>query len=217
MSSIFDILTLICGYSILIPFFVCILLYKRIPEQFRHLVYFVFIATVGETVARILFALQLEGLPALHAYTLIEGIILLLFYREVFRARFKSIYFTIAILLFSLSTILNSFILQHVFEVNSNARTLEALLIIGCAVLLYFFLFELAETVYFKKPLLWINNGVFFYFTLSLLFFLFGNYLMHNYSKALNKMIWMMHAVFLIIFHLILARGIWLLGKKASS
>lgn len=212
-----DALRTVSGYSILVPLVVCIKFYPDIPGSLRNIVYFVWIATAGQVVSIGLYMEGISGLPALHAYTLVEGIILLLFYRQVLKQKYNSAYFTTAIILFFLFTVVNVTFIQSIDEINSNARTLEAALIIACTILYYFHLFESEGSSSFKRPLLWINSGIFLYFSMSLLFFAFGHYLMQNYTAILNSIAWRLHGVFLNIFHLILARGIWLLGKRANS
>lgn len=218
LDDIQDILWAISGYSVLIPLIVCVIVFKNVPRRFRAIAYFVFIATAGEIVAYLLIRTHIHSLPALHAYTLIEGIILLLVYSKLLTSKIKPTYFTITIILFTLFALFNAAFIQSIFEINSNVKTLESFLILGCAVLFYFVLLESDGDLYaFKKPLTWINNGIFLYFSMSLFFFIFGNYLLNNYSAEFNNLIWRIHTLFLIIFHLILARGIWLLGKKAAS
>lgn len=216
-SLVLDILNAISGYSVFIPCIVCIILRNKIPPSYRNIVYFVWIATIGEIISRILYTFHFNGLPALHIYTFAEGVILLLFYHGLLNKKYKPTYLTLIIIIFSVFTVWNSAFIQSIYEVNSNARTLEASLIIVCAILYYFLLFELEDSFSLRTPLLWINNGIFLYFTASLLFFVFGNYLMQHYTTRFNTMIWRLHTIFLLIFHIILARGIWLLGRRVVS
>lgn len=204
-------------FGALIPFSISLLRFRQIPRRFKLIIVFTLISAIGELTATVLVLLRTGNtLPGLHIYTLAEGVILLLFYSQLLLKKIRPAFFWIIIVLFSLFTILNSIFLQSIFEINSNARTVEALLILGCAILSYFYLFESEDIAIPKQALLWINSAIFLYFSISLFFFIFGNYFMQNYPMSVNKLIWDMHKVFHLIFQIILARGIWLLGKKAA-
>ncbi|TCS88210.1 hypothetical protein EDD80_10372 [Anseongella ginsenosidimutans] len=215
--DILNIFRKISLFGALIPFSISLLRFRQIPRRFKLIIVFTLISTIGELTATVLVLLRTGNtLPGLHIYTLAEGVILLLFYSQLLLKKIRPAFFWITIVFFSLFTILNSIFLQSIFEINSNARTVEALLILGCAILFYFHLLESEETESIKRSLLWINNAIFLYFSVSLLFFISGSYVLTNYPMSVSKLIWDMHKVFHLIFQIILARGIWLLGKKAA-
>ncbi len=151
-------------------------------------------------------------MPLLHFYTAGGFICLAWFYKTVLNNFINARIFWSVALLFLIFTLVNSFFIQNIFTFNSNALTVESVLIIILA--LFTFVFFLNDIVKESgrpdiKSLNWINSGLFIYHSSDLLIFYFGATITHSFSKSLNLYTWVFHSFFSIVMYTCFFTGLW--------
>lgn len=166
-------------------------------------------------------ALWLTGtpnLPVLHAYTVIEFLLFGSFYALLAPDRSQQRLLAGIVGVGTVLIVLNSLLLQPLDTFNSNARTLESLLLASFAVHRLFRVSATATTTQTneQRALFWINAGVLLYFSASLIVFLFSDYT-SQLSIEMSRNIWSIHALFNLLFSCLLAVGIFKLWKPTTT
>ena len=128
-----------------------------------------------------------NNLPLLHLFTVVEFILLALFYNSILsessRVYIKPILIVVAILL-----VLNSIFLQGVYEYNSIAKGISQIFILGLSI---YYIFN-SDKHQIRKDnsevgfLNMINGAILFYFAGSLFIFMSTNFLI-SMTDALVK------------------------------
>ena len=157
------------------------------------------------------------NLPILHVYTVVEFILLGSFYALLATSKAQQRIVVGLMTVGLLLIVLNSVLLQPFDTFNSNARTLESLLLASFAVQRMFQVSgnHLNQTTE-QKALFWINAGVLLYFSASLIVFLFSDYT-SQLSIEMSRNIWSIHALFNLLFSCLLAVGIFKLWKPTTT
>ena len=114
--------------------------------------------------------------------------------------------------------VLNTYLLQPLEAYNSNARTLEALLL---AVFAVYNLFRGSELEAYRqtpegKAFYLVNAGVLLYFSASLFIFLSSSYT-QDLSIETSRNIWTIHALLNIVYNGLLCAGLLTFWKTNST
>ena len=143
-------------------------------------------------------------MPLLHLYVPVGFVLLAWFYASLLKdfIKTKIIWFTAILFLFF--SITNTLFFQNVFTFNSNALTVECILVTIMALFLYIVFLNhiVKETVeYDIKSLNWINSGLFIYYSATLLIFYFGATIVHTFSETLNLYTWVLHSLLSVVMY----------------
>lgn len=136
-----------------------------------------------------------------HLFGLVEGVLLILLFREILRMRMRRYYYLL-IAYVSVYT-LTSIIFENIFAFNTYSRSFEALLMIGLAVLSLYVFYIREEDIFIEKsPQFWIVIGVLIYFSGALFSFLlssdmlsqspdrfYGSWIIHNFSNLAQNVL----------------------------
>lgn len=187
--------------------------YLRDSLQFVGL--FVGLAVLGELVSYVTGRLlHMRNLHILHVYTILEFNIIALFYWAFFGTFYLRLLVPGIMVGFTVLAILNSLFLQSLSVYNTYARGLEAVLIIGMAVLCYYkILTELSTKRLDKDPVFWINTGFLLYFAGSLFFLILSNALLVKSDRTLILTVFGLHALLMVLMHLFIGVGLWFSPK----
>jgi hypothetical protein len=153
-----------------------------------------------------------NNMPLLHIYVAGGGVLLLWFYRTVLGDFVNSAVLWSGAALFFLFSVINSVFVQPVLTFNSNALTVESVLILILA--LFTFGFLLNDNVktrdgHDRQSIGWINWGLFIYYSSSLLIFYFGSTITRQFSFDLNQYTWIFHSFFSMVMYTCFIVGIW--------
>ncbi|MEL6867922.1 MAG: hypothetical protein AAFP19_26085 [Bacteroidota bacterium] len=169
-------LTLLClAASVLIA----AVAFKRLSPALRIFSFYLLCNLILEALARVAVYFNTASLAMVHLFTLIEFIILSMFYGRVIReiAWFRRSYHWL-VLGGSLFIILNSLFIQPINRLNSYAETLENIILIFYAILFFYNQYQKEEShPNYDRILIWINSGILLYISGSLFIFMFGDVL----------------------------------------
>src|SRR5688572_11871567 len=133
--TLYEYRQIIVPASILIPIFIALSRYKKLPEYAKWILYYLVFASIVNTTATILTWNSVHNLWLLHFYTAIESFFLLYYFKLIIIN--KSVNSIIRILLwaFPLFCIVNFLLLQDLYNFNTYTRPVEAIMLITlCAV-----------------------------------------------------------------------------------
>jgi hypothetical protein len=184
--------------------------FRAFPMPLRIVAIHVLIAGLVDLAAMILWNYKVNNLFLLHIYTIEECGMIILFYSYLLGDAGNRKKFLYVFLGFALLSIANSMFLQPLTRNNTYARSLEAMIIIVCAIM--YFLKLLSETKLkspARSPYFWINTGFLIYFSGSLVLFTLSNYIRGPQYKQLRLDIWTLHAFFSIVLYALIAVGLW--------
>lgn len=187
---------------------------KRLP-QLKYIGIYLILLVITELSSKVLYHLRENNLPILHLYTLLELIFLSLFYRTIFSKNKQII--TWVIIFSSVAIISNSIFIQSILGFNSNAKTLEQIVIIVYAILFFFNYpsLEITDKV-LAKSLNLINSAILIYFSGSLFIFMFSSYFQNN-GLTVNRGFWEFNAFLSLLFQLLVFISLWRIAFRKQT
>jgi len=197
-------------YVLIFTVTIALIRYKYIKNELNFVWYFLLLGAFSELSTRTIshFYPKLNTLPGLHLYTVLEFLFIGLFYHHFFGNFFHRKIMPYTISGFIILAIINAIFIQGIFNFNTYASGLEAIIIILLSLLCFYkMLIELDTREPTKQPIFWINSGFLFYFAGSLFVFILSNFIKgDNYLLSLA---WGMHAFLMLILHIFLGIGLW--------
>lgn len=185
----------------------------RREQKQRHWTYFLVflvLSLITEIVAKITWKQGINNLPLLHIYTLLEFLLLSLFFGELLAKTAKNrtylLYYMAGV---SALIVLNTALLQDLFTFNSNAKTLTQ-----CSFILFsvVWLFQTSaepihENTAQNTSLFYIIAAILLYYAGSLFIFMASNALAR--LEKLASLPWLINAALYFVFQLLVATGLW--------
>lgn len=190
----------------IVPAAVCIPLiagwwrYRRLPGYARLILAYLVIAGIVNVIASLLAVRRINNMPVLHIYTLVEFVLLAVFYKMTLEGKIKK-FIPWLIGAFALLCIAYATYFGSIYAYNIIPRSLESFIIGGLAVI--FFFTQMNTDIRSIEPLLWINAGLLLYFSGSFLLFLFSEVL--SRAGTVNNLAWIMHATLVLLMYLLFA------------
>ena len=195
----------IASIPVILAGIIAIKRFKQFGPELKAFSYFIFLSCFIEIISKSLWFLRIPNLSLLHLYVLLGFILQSLFYAKVLKGFISEKVIWILVLFFSVFTVLNSFLFQDLNSFNSNALTVQSVIIIILSISTYMlFLNDIVKKktdINLVKSLNWINSGFFLYYSSSLLIFYLGDFISKNYSPILNQYTWAIHTMFLIVMY----------------
>lgn len=183
--------------------------WQRLSKSLKWLVLFLFFNLFIEITARFAAVAFRQNLPLLHLYTLGEFLLFSLFYRQILddQSVFKK-YFSPLITLGLGLVVLNTLLLQSIFEFNSYSKTLVQVIIILYALDYAFRINENTHpnTVQYQGLRL-VNAGVLIYYCGSLFIFMASKY--SNAVGEAFRIFWQTNIILNLIFHSVILIALW--------
>jgi hypothetical protein len=195
--------------SVLIPIGIATYKIKYANKSLKTIWYYLLMDGCSNIVASILADFHINNLPVLHIFTILELLILGYFYLSILKDKKARRVVKYVMVIFPLFCIINLIFFQSIYHFNTNARPVEALIIMACS-LAYFAQINDEGTEWSINPLNWINTGILLYFSGALFIFSFSNLVVSHISKryfAINTLMWNIHATLVLIMYLLIAKG----------
>lgn len=189
------------------------LVYRKLPKTLQLFAHFIFFSTLIQLSSTLLWFLSTNNMPLLHVYVALGFVLLMRFYAQILSGYISKPFLIATTLAFLLFAIVNSIWFESWFSFNSNALTVESILLIILSLFTFNFLLDssgkerLAEL---SRSVNWINSGIFFYYSTSLLIFYFGDLFSSHFSVALNRFTWTLHALFSSVMYTCFFIGLWI-------
>lgn len=188
------------------------LIYKKLGNELKVFSIFLFLSCILQGISLVLWFKEVNNLPVLHIYVVLGFINLAWFYNTLLADFINKRVIWISTLVFTVFSVLNSLFVQPVFKFNSNAVTLQSILIIILSLSTYMLLLNKIVKEKRKdvlKSFNWINSGLFIYYSSTLIIFFFGNLITHRFSMTLNLYAWLLHSFFSVIMYCCFFIGLW--------
>ncbi|OCX52144.1 hypothetical protein BEL04_11670 [Mucilaginibacter sp. PPCGB 2223] len=197
---------------VLLVFFFMIARYRYLENTLKVFWWFIMCSAIVQIIALVLWLLQKNNLPLLHFYVPVGFALLVWYYKMVLAKLITKRVINAVILLFVCFSIVNSIFFQGIFIFNSNALTVESILLIILSIFTFIVLLNqemhaIPQSV--KQSLSWINSGVLIYYASTLLLFYFANYCARHYSVNINTYDWLFHSAASITMYICFFVGIW--------
>lgn len=198
----------------LIPMCLGMVQYKKLPPELKVLFWWSVSSFVLDGISSLLWINSVSNLFLGHIHTVVEVTFLVNVYRIWFKGQFFNRLMMVVVLGFAVLAILNTAFLQA-FETNSTyTKLLESIVFISLA--LYYF-YQLARKMTVsrpeKEPMFWLSTAALIYFSGSFFIFAYANFIM-VYSVEFAVRIWFLHAVFFILFNLLIGIAFWTVLKN---
>ncbi|MEP7237164.1 MAG: hypothetical protein ABI685_04855 [Ferruginibacter sp.] len=208
-------MTVIVPLSILLPIFIGIIKFRWLPVTARVLFWFLIITAIVNGIATIMGRyLHKNNNPLTHAFTVIELLLLLAYYKYLFSPGKKNKSYAIVAVVFIVLCIVNALFFQSIFIYNSYTRSAEAII---CMLLALNYFARLASgstgNKFVKQPDFYFNTGIFLYFSGAFILFLFSNFIVVKLSLHDFLAIWGIHAALVLLMYLFFSTA-FLLCKK---
>jgi hypothetical protein len=190
--------------AILLPVMMAAWKLKQLNAVARIILAYLLTSAVVSLAASAMIWNRMNNLPVSHLYTVVEFFFFTFFYRSLLQGK-KTI--TVIQVCFLLACILNTLFVQDLYQFNSYTRSLEALVIMLLSVNYYALLFtDIATVKPLQHPAFWFNTGIFLYFSGAFMLFVFSNYMLKE-SVSSFKVVWNVHATFVLIMYLLFTLG----------
>lgn len=216
-SAKFIYMGLIVPLSVLVPISFAVFKYKQTDRVLSIIFYYLLLDGLVNLLAVGFAETGINNLPLLHVFTILEFLMLSVFYIGVLKEKLIRTIIKVLMVLFPIICILNFTFFQSIFRFNTYTRPLEVLLIMAYS-LAYFAQINEAESdrKWSSNPLNYVNTGVLLYFSGALFVYSFSNlttaYTSPKY-KLLNLFIWNIHATLLLCMYLLFSWGFYICRK----
>lgn len=190
--------------------------YRYLSRELRLLFWFCVSSFLLDAVSRIFWILSLPNLFIGHVSTLSEFLFLAGIYRIALRGFIARWIVPVIMIGFSALAVINTLFLQSYKFNNSNIKILESFLLIIFSLLFLVKLIHEMKVIRLEKyPMFWVNCAVLIFYSSTLFIFIYSNYLL-LYSKELAIHIWFIHAVFFILFYIVLFLSLWITPRSSN-
>lgn len=212
MEHLSDLLIKFASIPVILVCIYALFVFRELGSELRIFTYFLFLSGIIELFSKILWFQSVNNLPLLHIYVAVGFVLQVWFYHSVLKGFINPNVIWGVAGLFTIFTIVNSIFIQPIDTFNSNATTVQSILILIFSLSTY--LLMLNDIVREKRvnllgSLNWINSGLFVYYASSLLIFYFSNTIFSYFSATANKYLWSVHALFLVVMNLCFFIGLW--------
>ena len=209
MNTQYIYMTFIAPAFILLPILIAIFKYRSLPLAARGLFYYLITEALIILASSTLAYYHQPNTPLYHFGTMVETVLLLYFFYTVFKSTAVSAFIRWMMFLFPIFSIANTLFVQHIFEFNSYAISLQFILIIAMCFLYWWHHSNDDEKSWGVFPLNWIISGLLLYFSSSFVLFTFSNMIISGMSKNTSIVIWNIHATLSIVMYVMIGIGIY--------
>jgi len=193
-------------------------LYKRLDKQRKVFTAFIFLSAVVQFISLAMWFGHNNNLPLLHFYVAAGFVCLCWFYATLLQGFVDGKIIWSVAGIFLVFTTVNSLFFQPFLTFNSNALTVESVLVVILALFTFvFFLNDIVKETAGRniKSLHWINSGLFIYYSSSLLIFYFGSAITETsaFTKTIGQYAWILHSFFSMVMYTCILIGLWRQSK----
>ncbi len=192
----------------LIPLVVGLINRKYFTKGEKALLYLFAISPLFDLTGFILKKNGISNMLVFHIYTIIEFILISVFYSKVISNPKITLYIiTIVVLFLGVAgfDLLNKLTLMDDFSTTTESIIVMLYAIFGYSLLLK----NPIQSKVFAIPLFWFHTAFLLYFAGNLFVFIFSSYLQQHYKQNLFQEIWGIHSVMSMILYLLIATGFW--------
>ncbi len=209
MKSLADVFVgIIVPFSTVIPLFIGIMYYRYADKAIRIILAFLVVSLTINTAGSIIASYNINNLPLLHLYTLLESALLFLFFGLSIRSETGRKLSRIFLFAFPVLCIVDLLFFHSIYQFNSYTRPVESILLVILAMTYISEQVGQERKTGAERAKFWIVLGLLLYFSASFFQFLFSNVLHVTAEKHIRLMIWNIHACFVLIMYILIAVGL---------
>jgi hypothetical protein len=187
--------------------------FKEFTSELKAISYFIFFSAIIQTISLVLWYYRINNMILLHLYINIGIGLLALFYINVLHDYLSKKLIITAVGLFWVASLVDLVVNDKIYKFNSFFLTIESILVIIISLFTFNFILNKDIRIIKQKlysSLMWINSGLFVYYSANVLLFYFGQYIMtvaFGVSAAIN--IWLLHSLFNTLMYTCFIVGLW--------
>ncbi|RYU78045.1 hypothetical protein [Hymenobacter persicinus] len=191
--------------------------WRHLGPSMRWLTGLVWFGLLMELVSRWMMLQKMPNLILSPLDTLAEFVGLTWIYGRELRPWPITRYVPAAIGLFAVLTGISIFTQLHSVQFSPVQHSIESITLLVLALLyLYKLSHGTAVRQLEREPMFWVSAGVLLYFAGDVLIFIFSNYLLQQYSRAVNIQVWAVHAVLFMILCSCYTIALWLSPRPSN-
>lgn len=178
---------------------------------------FVYFSFFCQSVALALWLNGLNNLWILHFNVPLAFALLGFFYMKIWKRYVHQFLIPSIIVFFLVFSLVNSLFFQDIYSFNSNALTVQSMLLVILSLASFGLLIRETSQKYMPitSSLSWMNSGIFIYYASSIVLFFFGDIIMtRSFPKSAGRMAWIPHSVFSTIMYICFLFGLWKSPKQ---
>ncbi len=207
-------MTVIVPFSIGLPIVIGIIRYRSLSVAAKWVLLYLIISALFTGIALLIGRYyHKNNMPVTHAFTVIEFILLVAYYKRI-PGTTRNRFYTILILAFVSLCVVNAIFFQSIYTYNSYTKSIEAIV---CILFAMNYFAAIASAPSSKKiiglPDFYFNAGFFLYFSGAFMLFVFSNFIVSNLSLNNFLIIWTIHAALVLVMYLFFSTA-FLLCKK---
>lgn len=187
-------------------------IWKALRRELRTLSWYLILTGVLQIASLVLWFLHVNNLPVLHFLVPLRFVLLVFMYKSILSGYVRSWVLDALMIGFCIFSVVNTIFFDPWNTFNSNAMTLESIILIILSLSTYVFLMDKRMTEHLKNYLRSVelmNSGVFIYYTSSLLLTYFGKYTIQVINPELSRYTWIIHGIFSVIMYYFFWRALW--------
>jgi len=189
--------------------------YSRLTPLLRSILVWAICSFMLDGLSSFLWLQSKSNLFLGHLHTVVEFALLLNAYRLYFsKPGSKQWAWWLVVGVFALMAFANVLFLQDLWMYNTYIKIIESLVFISLALWYYFQLArEMKVARLEREPMFWLSTAIIIYFSGSFFIHTYSNYMLF-YSLNLGVRIWFIHAIFFILFNMLVSMAYWTNPKK---
>lgn len=209
MESIRNIIFQYANLAVLIPLLIWFMVPRPRTAEQKWILAFIILSAITQLVSFILWRLKKNNLPILHAYTVLECLVLLKFYSVLLGSPGRNKIFISVAVLFTILAVLEAAVFGTIFEYNIYTRSIEALIIITLCLAWFIKAVSLDDHVRERyKGISIINSGMLIYFAGAVTLFAYSSSVTSmSFNARMN--VWTMHTLLAFQLYILIAIGLW--------
>lgn len=187
-------------------------IWKKLKPELKILAWYLVLTGVLQIISLVFWFLHINNLPILHFLVPLRFVLLVFMYKSILSGYVRSWVLDALMIGFCAFSILNTLFFDPWNTFNSNAMTVESIVMIILSLSTYVFLMDKRMTEHLKNYLRsaeLMNSGVFIYYTSSLLLTYFGKYIIQVINPELSRYTWIIHGIFSVIMYYYFWRALW--------
>lgn len=180
---------------------------KKLDGPARVLLLYLCINCLVSAASSLLAFYHKPNTPLFHFSVIVETLLLLYFFRKLFRAPALLKLYAVLLLAFPVFCLVNILFLQPLSVFNSYTLSVQAVLVIASCFLFWWNVPVPENSSWQAFPLNWMVSGLMLYFSSGFLLFTFINLVVKYLTKPDFILIWNIHATLSVIMYLLLTIG----------
>lgn len=200
MHNALQIFLIYSSFTVIIPFVAAVWRFSKIQPLLQYLAVLIFFDFLTEVISHVCFFLKINNNFLWPIFISIEFGLLSLVYRSALQPMFVTRIIAYVIPLFVTYALVN-WLSEKRGRLSAMPHFLEGIVVLFLVLCYYYKMLRTSVPVHLRhEPIFWLSTGLFFYFSVDSVIFIFSNYI-QSFSQHFNNQIWCIHAVFNIVLY----------------